>query len=271
MVNNLYIRGEWYCIWNRGITGAFRLVHVSGTALEVLSNSIYAMLAVSIMVGIVSLLLAFAFKAINAYRGGGERDLAIGFYVPLFFFFLFLVLALMGPGFVPVIRIGEETPLLQPLYPLFNVIEGLIWYWVYAVFATLAILMYSLFYFRAKYRGGVPGFSAAQLAVEVSAEAAIPSLTNTISFMRLSIVAIMHAVFTAMTYAWAVSLGLFTPAGLAVLIIFNLIIILGEGFVAFVQSLRLHFYEMYTKFFSGAGVLFMPFTLGLRWVRLLIV
>ncbi|WP_054853406.1 hypothetical protein [Vulcanisaeta distributa] len=83
----------------------------------------------------------------------------------------------------------------------------------------------------------------------------------------------MHAVFTAMTYAWAVSLGgLFTPAGLAVLIIFNLIIILGEGgFVAFVQSLRLHFYEMYTKFFSGAGVLFTPFTLGLKWVRLLIV
>ncbi|ADN50277.1 V-type ATPase 116kDa subunit family protein [Vulcanisaeta distributa] len=247
----------------------FRLVHVGGTALEVLSNSIYAMLTVSIMVGIISLLLAFAFKAINAYRGG-ERDLALGFYVPLFFFFLFLVLALMGPGFVPVIRIGEETPLLQPLYPLFNTIEGLMWYWVYAVFATLAILMYSLFYFRAKYRG-VPGFSAAQLAVEVSAEAAIPSLTNTISFMRLSIVAIMHAVFTAMTYAWAVSLGLFTPAGLAVLIIFNLIIILGEGFVAFVQSLRLHFYEMYTKFFSGAGVLFTPFTLGLRWVRLLIV
>jgi V/A-type H+-transporting ATPase subunit I len=247
----------------------FRLVHVSGTALEVLSNSIYAMLAVSIMVGIVSLLLAFILKAINAHRGG-ERDLAIGFYVPLFFFFTFLVLALMGPGFVPVIRIGEKTSLLKPLYPLFNAIEGLMWYWAYAAFAVLAILMFSLFYFRAKYRG-VPGFSAAQLAVEVSAEAAIPSLTNTISFMRLSIVAIMHAVFTAMTYAWAVSLGLFTPAGLAVLIIFNLIIILGEGFVAFVQSLRLHFYEMYTKFFSGAGVLFTPFMLGLRWVKLFIV
>ncbi|WP_252900395.1 V-type ATPase 116kDa subunit family protein [Vulcanisaeta sp. JCM 14467] len=247
----------------------FRLVHVHGTAMEVLSNSIYAMLAVSIMVGIVSLLLAFAFKAINAYRGG-ERDLAVGFYVPLFFFFLFLVLALMGIGFVPVIIVGEKTPLLQPLYSMFNVIKGLVWYWAYAVFALLAILIYSLFYFRAKYRG-VPGFSGAQLAVEVSAEAAIPSLTNTISFMRLSIVAIMHAVFTAMTYAWAVSLGLFTPAGLAVLIVFNLLIILGEGFVAFVQSLRLHFYEMYTKFFSGAGVLFIPFTLSLRWVRLLIV
>ncbi|WP_243679509.1 hypothetical protein [Vulcanisaeta souniana] len=91
--------------------------------MEVLSDSIYAMLAVSIMVGIVSLLLAFALKVVNAYRGG-ERDLAIGFYVPLFFFFLFLVLALMGPGFIPVIRIGEETPLLQPLYPLFNAIEA---------------------------------------------------------------------------------------------------------------------------------------------------
>ncbi len=251
------------------LPASFRLVHVSGTALEVLSNSIYAMLAVSIMVGIISLLLAFAFKAVNAYRGG-ERDLAVGFYIPLFFFFMFLVLALMGPGFVPVIIISEGTPLLQPLYPLFNLIKSLVWYWAYAVFALLAILMYSLFHFRVKY-SGVPGFSAAQLAVEVSAEAAIPSLTNTISFMRLSIVAIMHAVFTAMTYAWAASLGLLTPAGLAVLIVFNLLIIVGEGFVAFVQSLRLHFYEMYTKFFSGSGVLFIPFTLGLRWVKLFIV
>ncbi|PVU72061.1 hypothetical protein DDW08_03165, partial [Vulcanisaeta sp. SCGC AB-777_J10] len=69
---------------------------------------------------------------------------------------------------------------------------------------------------------------------------------------------------------WAASLGLLTPAGIAVLVIFNLLIILGEGFVAFVQSLRLHYYEMYSKFFSGTGVLFMPFTLGLRWVRLFI-
>jgi V/A-type H+-transporting ATPase subunit I len=53
-------------------------------------------------------------------------------------------------------------------------------------------------------------------------------------------------------------------------VVFNLLIILGEGFVAFVQSLRLHYYEMYSKFFSGTGVLFMPFTLGLRWVRLFI-
>lgn len=260
--------GTIFGIEIKGLNPRFKLASISQPGFVVF-NSIYAMLAVSIMVGIVSLLLSFALKAVNAYRGG-ERDLAIGFYVPLFFFFAFLVLALMGAGFVPVIRIGEETPLLQSLYPLFNAIESLMWYWVYAVFATLAILVYSLLYFRAKYRG-VPGFSAAQLAVEVGAEAAIPSLTNTISFMRLSIVAIMHAVFTAMTYAWAVSLGLFTLAGLAVLIIFNLIIIIGEGFVAFVQSLRLHFYEMYTKFFSGAGVLFTPFTLGLRWVRLLIV
>jgi Archaeal/vacuolar-type H+-ATPase subunit I len=246
-----------------------RLVHVTRTnALEILTDSVYAVLALAIIVGIIVLLLSFAFKATNAYREG-ERDLAYGFYVPLFFFFLFLVLALAGANFVPFILIGEQTPLLEPLYGVFDAIKGLMIYWAYAAIAFLVILIASMMYFKAKYRG-VPGFSLAQLAVEIGAETAIPSLTNTISFMRLGIIAIMHAVFTAMTYTWAASLGLLTPAGIAVLVVFNLLIILGEGFVAFVQSLRLHYYEMYSKFFSGTGVLFMPFTLGLRWVRLFI-
>ncbi|MGC9152327.1 MAG: V-type ATPase 116kDa subunit family protein [Vulcanisaeta sp.] len=251
------------------LPAVFRLVHVtSSNALEVLTGSIYAMLSISIMVGIISLLFSFAFKAINAHREG-EVDLAYGFYVPLFFFFLFLVLTLSSLRFVPFIIIGEETPLLKPLYPLFDAITSMEWYWIGAVFVFFAALLFSMFYFGRKYRG-VPGFSLAQLAVEVSAEAAIPSFTNTISFMRLSIVAIMHAVFTAMTYAWAASIGLLTPAGIAILVVFNLLIILGEGFVAFVQGLRLHFYEMYTKFFRGTGILFVPFTLGLRWVKLFI-
>ncbi|MCG2880621.1 MAG: ATPase [Vulcanisaeta sp.] len=244
-----------------------RLVHVTeSNALEILTDSVYAVLAMSIMVGIAALLLSFALKALNAYRGG-ERDLALGFYVPLFFFFLFLVLALGSANFVPFILLAEQTTLFKPLYGVFNAIKGLMMYWAYATIAFFAILMASMMHFRAKYRG-VPGFSLTQLAVEIGAETAIPSLTNTISFMRLGIIAIMHAVFTAMTYAWASSLGLLTPAGIAVLVVFNLLIILGEGFVAFVQSLRLHYYEMYSKFFSGAGVLFMPFTLGLRWVTL---
>jgi V/A-type H+-transporting ATPase subunit I len=245
----------------------FMLVHVTeSNALEILTDSVYAVLAMSIMVGIAALLLSFALKALNAYRGG-ERDLALGFYVPLFFFFLFLVLALGSANFVPFILLAEQTTLFKPLYGVFNAIKGLMMYWAYATIAFFAILMASMMHFRAKYRG-VPGFSLAQLAVEIGAETAIPSLTNTISFMRLGIIAIMHAVFTAMTYAWAASLGLLTPAGIAVLVVFNLLIILGEGFVAFVQSLRLHYYEMYSKFFSGTGVLFMPFTLGLRWVTL---
>ncbi|WP_069808268.1 V-type ATPase 116kDa subunit family protein [Vulcanisaeta thermophila] len=247
----------------------FRLVHVEGTSMEILTDSVYATLAVSIMVGIATLLYSFVIKAVDAYREG-EHDLALGFYVPLFFFFLFMVLALSSANFVPVILISEETPLLSPLYPALNTVKGLMWVWAYGAIALLAILIYGIIYFRAKYRG-VPGFSAATLAVEAAAEAALPSLTNTISFMRLSVVAIMHAVFTAMAYTYAMSWGLLTPIGIALMVIFNLVIIVGEGFVAFIQSLRLHFYETYTKFFRGTGTLFTPFLLGLRWVRLLIV
>ncbi len=245
------------------------LVHVRKGVLHVLTESVYATLVGSLIVGILSLYASFALKAVNAYRAG-ERDISLLFYTPLFFFFAFMVLALVSLGIIPVAYLGIRTELLKPIHGLLYAISDLKYVWIVGTVVFLVILIASMLYLKKKY-AGVPGFSLAQLAVEVGAEAAIPSLTNTISFMRLAIVAIMHAVFTGLAYGFADSFGLTTPAGIFFLILFNLIIAFGEGFVAFIQSLRLHFYEMFTKFFTGAGVLFTPFLLGLKWVRLFIV
>ncbi len=154
---------------------------------------------------------------------------------------------------------------------------------------------------------------------------------NVISFMRLGIVAIVHAVLTALvvwgTYAIAVYamhswtaglaylvsllpggiigflvfrifgkkfasgflafclLGVVTGLAGAVLhsmslimiavwicaILGNICVVIFEGLVAFIQSLRLHFYEMFTKFFIDGGILFQPFKIGSPVVRIRIV
>jgi vacuolar-type H+-ATPase subunit I/STV1 len=45
------------------------------------------------------------------------------------------------------------------------------------------------------------------------------------------------------------------------LIFGNLIVILLEGLLVFLNDLRLHFYEFFFKFYQGSGTLFFPFSL----------
>ncbi|NLG13081.1 MAG: hypothetical protein GX561_02605, partial [Lentisphaerae bacterium] len=46
-----------------------------------------------------------------------------------------------------------------------------------------------------------------------------------------------------------------------VIIVGNIIIIAFEGMVAMIQGLRLEYYELFGKFFSGSGVAYKPFDL----------
>jgi V/A-type H+/Na+-transporting ATPase subunit I len=46
--------------------------------------------------------------------------------------------------------------------------------------------------------------------------------------------------------------------GIAVLIIGNIVIIGLEGLIVFIQSLRLEYYELFSKFYSGYGIPYKP-------------
>jgi V/A-type H+-transporting ATPase subunit I len=46
--------------------------------------------------------------------------------------------------------------------------------------------------------------------------------------------------------------------GIIVLIVGNIIIIGLEGLIVFIQSLRLEYYELFSKFYSGYGVEYRP-------------
>jgi V/A-type H+-transporting ATPase subunit I len=97
---------------------------------------------------------------------------------------------------------------------------------------------------------------------------AIEGLANTISYARLAILLIVHvALMFAVNLAW--SLG---PAGLPMIIIGNIGVMLLEGMIVFIQDLRLHLYEWFTKFYEGTGVPFRRLILGsnrvkIRWVK----
>jgi len=77
-------------------------------------------------------------------------------------------------------------------------------------------------------------------------------LANTISYARLGILLLVHA---ALMFAVTMTLssGLI---GLPIWIIGNLGVMTLEGLIVYIQDIRLHLYEWFTKFYEGTGQLF---------------
>lgn len=91
-------------------------------------------------------------------------------------------------------------------------------------------------------------------------------LSNTISFLRLAAFALNHvglslAVFMLSDMVTSLPGGFF--AKIAILVIGNVVIIGLEGLIVFIQTLRLEYYEFFSKFYKGGGVSFKP----VRWEK----
>ena len=100
-------------------------------------------------------------------------------------------------------------------------------------------------------------------AVEVM-ETITVFLGSTVSFVRVGAFALSHAALCLAIYS-VVDVLKDTPAsGLwmgAVIVFGNLFVILLEGLVVMIQGIRLEYYELFSKYFPGDGVLYEPFQL----------
>lgn len=75
-------------------------------------------------------------------------------------------------------------------------------------------------------------------------------MSNTLSYVRLTVLLLVHvALLMLLNMTWD-GLGL---ASIPILIIGNLGIMALEGLIVFIQALRLHLYEFFTKFYEGEG------------------
>jgi len=91
----------------------------------------------------------------------------------------------------------------------------------------------------------------------------VPS--NVLSYIRLLALALAHISLMLAITAMVSTIpgeGIFVQILITISIIFgNLIVILLEGVLVFLNALRLHFYEFFFKFFGGRGTDFIPFIL----------
>ncbi|MEA1939062.1 MAG: V-type ATPase 116kDa subunit family protein [Candidatus Caldatribacteriota bacterium] len=88
-------------------------------------------------------------------------------------------------------------------------------------------------------------------------ETLLSMLSNTISFLRVGAFALNHVglyiAFATMARMMTTSWG-----SLAILVLGNIIIIGLEGLIVFIQALRLEYYELFTKYFRGDGIEYVP-------------
>lgn len=139
--------------------------------------------------------------------------------------------------------------------------------WEAGVFTGIPIVLFSLrgYLGRAMFHEHGPA-SVAEYVVETLMdilEIVLSMLANTVSFIRVGAFALSHAGLSIVTYTLAgmADPSLRSPGALIIIVLGNVFIIGFEGLVCGIQSMRLEYYEFFSKFFHGDGVAFAPFVL----------
>ncbi len=98
------------------------------------------------------------------------------------------------------------------------------------------------------------GGSAANVLMEVLLGKSVECLAHTISYARIGIMLLVHAALLMTVNNSFNSLGgMESPGAMAMIIGGNLGIMMIEGLIVYIQSLRLHLYEFFTKWYDGGA------------------
>ena len=89
-------------------------------------------------------------------------------------------------------------------------------------------------------------------------EIVLSFVTNTMSFLRVGGFVLSHAGMMVVVMTLKEMTG---SAGLLVLIIGNIFVMALEGLIVGIQTLRLQYYEMFSRYFEGGGKKYIPTTL----------
>lgn len=92
-------------------------------------------------------------------------------------------------------------------------------------------------------------------------EVILMTMSNNLSFIRVGAFAFAHFLLSLTTLKLAEAIGgeIFSPAGIIIVILGNALIIILEGMIVTIQTIRLEYYEFFSKFFIRFGKEFKPF------------
>ncbi|MDA4128621.1 MAG: hypothetical protein OK422_04110 [Thaumarchaeota archaeon] len=212
----------------------------------------YTLLEIAVLIGIAHITTGLS---LNVWEGIKSHDTVelLTEKVPSLIMYLSGVgygLAFIGAGYsFNVLKTSKPAPLLGIPNSTLGAISLVV------VVASMVVLAVGkgVAIKTGRLEGESAGSAFANGAIEVF-EKITQFLSNTISYARLAILLFVHA-------ALLIALNLIPqnyPIYVAVvpLVVLNILVILLEGLVVYIQDLRLHVYEFFTKFYAGDGVPF---------------
>jgi V/A-type H+-transporting ATPase subunit I len=108
--------------------------------------------------------------------------------------------------------------------------------------------------------GDSVGTYLVQLPVEIF-EMLISLFSNTLSYVRMGAFAVAHGTLSLVIFIIADTLGEGSVGYWAVVVLGNLFVVGFEGMIVGIQTLRLEYYEFFSKFFAGGGASYHPLML----------
>ena len=225
---------------------------------ELTFEQVITILKVSIFLGIVHLLWAFALRIIKLVKDGHKLTVFTEAIpnVTLYGGIVVIMMCAIGSGYDVM---GMYKSVHTEAVPWVTVFLG-DWAQVWiisriAIIITIASIVIMMI-------GGImhnkrhpeEGGSMVNVIIEVLLGKSIECVAHTISYARIGIMLLVHAALLLTVNNSFESMGGWnSPSGAALIIGGNIGIMMIEGLIVFIQALRLHLYEFFTKWYDGGG------------------
>ena len=227
---------------------------------ELTFDQVIKILKVSVAIGIIHILMALFLRLRNDIL---EKNKLIIFThdIPSIIQFLAvvaLILAAIGSGYDIIGMFGvtgvihnEPVPWLTYLFGDWVTVDLVAKATPPVIFATVGVMILGGKKEQelAAKHGHDEGGGLMGIVIEVILVRIIEVLSNVISYTRLGIMLLVHAALLV-----TVNQSYESGGGLAVLIGGNIGIMLIEGLIVYIQTIRLHLYEWFPKWYRGEGV-----------------
>jgi V/A-type H+/Na+-transporting ATPase subunit I len=229
---------------------------------ELTFDQVIKILKVSVAIGIVHLLMAMGLRLYKNMKEGNKlfvytHDIPA---IVQFLAVVALILAAIGSGYdiIGMFGVGdkihtEPVPWLTYVFGSWVTVDVVAKAAPPVLFATVGIMILGGKKEQeiAAKHGHDEGGGLMGIVIEVILVRIIEVLSNVISYTRLGIMLLVHAALLV-----TVNQSFEHGGGLAVLIGGNIGIMLIEGLIVYIQTIRLHLYEWFPKWYAGEGTEF---------------
>ena len=228
---------------------------------ELTFEQVIMILKVSIFLGIIHLVWAFLLRIKRYYKEG--RKVALYFEaIPnliMYFGIVAVMMSAIGSGYDVM---GMYSKIHTEPVPWITILVGdwaVVWLVVrIAIIVVIGCVVVMIV-------GGImhnkkhpeEGGDMASVVMETLLGKTVECLSHTISYARIGIMLLVHAALLLTVNNAYVQLGGIGSGGaLAIIIGGNLGIMIIEGLIVYIQALRLHLYEYFTKWYDGGSIPF---------------